>query len=105
MFALRDPAICHPDRSGGISLSFSSAVEGSLFFQHPTSNIQPLLFSSNHAARVTPAPIPNTEVKPRRAEDAAQATVRKLLACHPDRSADILCRRAVEGPLFFFRLL
>src|SRR5437588_10700194 len=31
--------------------------------------------SGGHTARVTPVPIPNTEVKPRRADDTARATV------------------------------
>src|SRR5260221_13088971 len=32
-------------------------------------------FPGDHTARVTPVPIPNTEVKPRRADDTARATV------------------------------
>src|SRR6202048_3936768 len=32
-------------------------------------------FPGGHTARVTPVPIPNTEVKPRRADDTARATV------------------------------
>jgi hypothetical protein len=43
-----------------------------------TSNIQLLTsshFPGGHTARVTPVPIPNTEVKPRRADDTARVTV------------------------------
>src|SRR6266446_9457544 len=32
-------------------------------------------FPGDHTARVTPVPIPNTVVKPRRADDTARATV------------------------------
>jgi hypothetical protein len=32
-------------------------------------------FPGDHTARVTPVPIPNTEVKPRRADDTARVTV------------------------------
>src|ERR1700683_4008603 len=39
----------------------------------PTSNFQ--RFLGGHTARVTPLPIPNTEVKPRRADDTARVTV------------------------------
>src|SRR5450432_3789097 len=34
-----------------------------------------LQVSGDHTARVTPVPIPNTEVKPRRADDTARATM------------------------------
>src|SRR5271168_1254845 len=38
-------------------------------------SVRELKFPGYHTARVTPVPIPNTEVKPRRADDTARATV------------------------------
>src|ERR1700690_3485780 len=38
-------------------------------------SVRELKFPGDHTARVTPVPIPNTEVKPRRADDTARATV------------------------------
>src|SRR5215467_8095944 len=42
-------------------------------FEVPKGELQKL--SGGHTARVTPVPIPNTEVKPRRADDTARVTV------------------------------
>src|SRR5579859_923217 len=85
--------------------------------------LQPLTFdlrllkvSGDHTARVTPVPIPNTVVKPRRADDTARASVWErrsspgliqkrprssdhglfvfcplLQCCHPDRSVSAFC--------------
>jgi hypothetical protein len=41
----------------------------------PASILQAHQFSGGHTAGVTPVPIPNTEVKPRRADDTARVTV------------------------------
>jgi hypothetical protein len=49
-------------------------VVGVGFFEPLTSNLGPLRFSGGHTARVTPVPIPNTEVKPRWADDTARVT-------------------------------
>ena len=40
-----------------------------------TFELRLLQFSGDHTARVTPVPIPNTVVKPRRADDTARVTV------------------------------
>src|SRR6266849_3031670 len=51
----------------------SKGLRFSSNFEPRTSNLQPL--SGGNTARVTPVPIPNTEVKPRRADDTARVTV------------------------------
>jgi hypothetical protein len=52
----------------------SSGVESfSLDFQLPAFNN--FDFPGGHTAGATPVPIPNTEVKPRRADDTARVTV------------------------------
>src|ERR1700721_3027493 len=38
-------------------------------------SVREFKFPGDHTARVTPVPIPNTEVKPRRADDTARVTV------------------------------
>ena len=45
------------------------------FIQPQASNLQLLDFPGGHTAGATPVPIPNTEVKPRRADDTARVTV------------------------------
>src|SRR5271167_1315258 len=48
-------------------------LEGPFDFQFSTFGFYE--FPGDHTARVTPVPIPNTEVKPRRADDTARVTV------------------------------
>jgi hypothetical protein len=63
------------DRFAASLFSFKVGVSVRGFFQPPTSNLQLLAFPGGHTAGATPVPIPNTEVKPRRADDTARVTV------------------------------
>src|SRR5712692_2417392 len=57
-----------------IQLQSSRLVSEVSNLQPPASNLQLLEFPGGHTAGVTPVPIPNTVVKPRRADDTALVT-------------------------------
>ena len=62
-------------RQAGTAYSVAKLGFGLGFIQPQASNLQLLDFPGGHTAGATPVPIPNTEVKPRRADDTARVTV------------------------------
>ena len=66
-------------------------------------------FPGGHTAGVTPVPIPNTEVKPRRADDTARVTVWErrslpgLLSLRKELSKTARCAASATGRFCFWR--
>ena len=60
---------CNASQSSVVALATSCSE------QEQGNSYASFKFPGDHTARVTPVPIPNTEVKPRRADDTARATV------------------------------
>ena len=82
--ALRPPVLLSPSRRVAPALcrrltarkkSFEVAARILNVFRPSAFDFRLLQVSGDHTARVPPVPIPNTVVKPRRADDTARATV------------------------------